>query len=171
LPDVVQVALVFGVGGVGGGEPLGDGQLGAVVLVGRGGVAGRAGEVAEPVVADRQGALVVGSDAARRAGSARSPRLRKLRRLGLNHHRTPDGFDRHDRPDGVEVNPQSYPTLECDRPELLATLKLQVQVHDLRPPWRQFGDSGSVHFHSVEGSPVCAEPRELDTERLKNHVT
>ena len=48
-------------------------------------------------------------------------------------------------------------------------LKLQVQVHDLRPPWRQFGDSGSVHFHSVEGSPVCAEPRELDAERLKNH--
>ena len=80
----------------------------------------------------------VGSDAARPAGSARSPRLRKLRRLGLDHHRTPDGLDRHNRPDGVEVNPQSYPTLECDRPKLLAMLKLHVQVHDLRPPWRQF---------------------------------
>ena len=31
------------------------------------------------------------------------------------------------------------------------------------------GDSGSVPFHSVEGPPVCAEPRELDAERLKNH--
>jgi hypothetical protein len=31
------------------------------------------------------------------------------------------------------------------------------------------GDSGSVPFHSVEVPPVCAEPRELDAERLKNH--
>ena len=34
-----EVALVFGVAGVGGGEPLGDGQVGAVVLLGGGGVA------------------------------------------------------------------------------------------------------------------------------------
>jgi hypothetical protein len=32
--DVFQGALVFGVGGVGGGEPLGDGRASAVVLVG-----------------------------------------------------------------------------------------------------------------------------------------
>ena len=31
------------------------------------------------------------------------------------------------------------------------------------------GDSGSVPFHSVEGPPACAQPRELDAERLKNH--
>jgi hypothetical protein len=96
------------------------------------------------------------------------PRLRKRRRLGLDHHRTPDRFDRNDRPDGVEVNPQSYPTLECDRPEFLAMLKLQVHVHDRPPPpGASSGDSGSVPFHSVEGPPVCAEPRELDAERLR----
>ena len=44
VPELVvadgEVALVFGVAGVGGGEPLADGQRGAVVLVGGGGVAG-----------------------------------------------------------------------------------------------------------------------------------
>jgi len=36
LPDVGQVALVCGVGWVGGSQPLGDGEGGAVVLLGGG---------------------------------------------------------------------------------------------------------------------------------------
>jgi hypothetical protein len=54
LPDVGQVALVSGVGGVGGGHPLGDGEGGAVVLVGGAGVPGCDREVPELVAADRQ---------------------------------------------------------------------------------------------------------------------
>ena len=46
---VGEVALVFGVAGVGGGEPLGDGQGGAVVLFGGGGVAEGDGQVPELV--------------------------------------------------------------------------------------------------------------------------
>jgi hypothetical protein len=69
LSDVSQVALVFGVGGVGGGQPLADGEGGAVVLVGGGGVPGPDREVPEVVVADRQVALV--SDLSRDTWPAR----------------------------------------------------------------------------------------------------
>ena len=55
-----EVALVFGVAGVGGGEPLADGEGGAVVLVGGGGVADGHGQVPELVVADAEVALVFG---------------------------------------------------------------------------------------------------------------
>jgi hypothetical protein len=52
--------LVLGVAGVGGGEPLANGQVGAVVLVGGGGVAEGDSQVANLVVADGEAALVFG---------------------------------------------------------------------------------------------------------------
>src|SRR5438045_202969 len=55
-----EVALVSGVARVGGGEPVGDGEPGLVVLSGGAGVAGGDREVAQLVVADAEAALVVG---------------------------------------------------------------------------------------------------------------
>jgi hypothetical protein len=90
-------------------------------------------------------------------------------------------LDEHGRPGRSSATrrrpqplPLTYPTkapsggIGC-RPKLLAMLKLHVQVHDLRPLGASTGTSGSVPFLSVEGPPVCAQPRELDAERLKNH--
>ena len=62
VPELVvadaEVALVAGVAGVDGGEPLAGGQAGAVVLFGGGGVPECDGEVPELAVDDGEVALV-----------------------------------------------------------------------------------------------------------------